>query len=1038
MENIDIYDSLLLQIENLDEYNEDRIEIYKKQAEQGDYKAQYKLGEKYYKGFELKRDLDEADRLFTSSYRTCSMRGDDPEALYYIFLMNFNGYGIPKNNERAFDFCKKSAELGCDDAKFQLAIMYFNGYGVKQNYLEAIKLLEELSKFKKENVSVNAKFFLGLAYKTLIENKNKFSIKNVKKYIKELDKNFKDCIKFYENKAKQSDSLSQFRLGYIYLKGLGVKKDIEKALELFKKSAELGYSDSEYQIGKNFYFGSKSLIYLEKSACKGNLKALYKLGEIYQYGFNAVSKNYKKSIECYIKSAEFGYNEANRKLDSFVENYKDSKKRNNYDNENKEEKTIEYVYATFFEYFEKLAEKGNAFALYRLGQMYENGVGIDIYNKKAFELYKKSAEQGNLEAKYALGNMYEKGKGIGVDESKALDLYDKVILGGEELLSNLHTNNIKSCKSISLSAQKNKNYIDKKNKMFFCFNKNIIFNNEKCFNWLLNNNFCKNVDKIYAYLLFSLWNINNQKILNIATYNLAILLFDEKDFVFDLKTFTYLALKFFFKKSPKYILSKFFYIFYKKYRNFRYIDSFGCIDYNKLNDFDNNSDIAITFYAISSYFGNSEARRNLENIALQNNSLAQYYIGNIYLKGLSEKQDYDKAIFYFSLAGEQGNMFAQLTLADLYLSGNDIEINYDKAIYWFSKAGEHKNKNACYRLGQIYRYIKKDYDKAIYWYKKSAEQGYEFAQLSLGDMFYIGKGVEQNYIKAFEWYIKSAEQGNAFAQNNLGFMYQKGLGVKRDYIKAFEWYIKSAEQGNAFAQNNLGFMYQKGLGLKRDYIKAFEWYIKSAEQGNAFAQKNLGDIYSMGLGVSIDVEESNKWYMKSLEWYIKSAEQGNAFAQNNLGFMYQKGLGVEQDYTKAFELYSKSAEQEEPLALYHLGCLYLQGLGIEENEREAEKCFVMALKCTEKLEQNDFGLCYLGDMYLRGLGTKQDYSKAFEYYYKSAERCNDIAEYNLGKIYEQGLGVEKDINKALEYYKRSAEQGKKEAKCALEILENKG
>lgn len=47
-------------------------------------------------------------------------------------------------------------------------------------------------------------------------------------------------------------------------------------------------------------------------------------------------------------------------------------------------------------------------------------------------------------------------------------------------------------------------------------------------------------------------------------------------------------------------------------------------------------------------------------------------------------------------------------------------------------------------------------------------------------------------------------------------------------------------------------------------------------------------------------------------------------------------------------------------------------------------------------------------MYLRGLGTKQDYSKAFEYYSRAADLCNDIAEYNLGKIYEQGLGVEKD------------------------------
>lgn len=68
----------------------------------------------------------------------------------------------------------------------------------------------------------------------------------------------------------------------------------------------------------------------------------------------------------------------------------------------------------------------------------------------------------------------------------------------------------------------------------------------------------------------------------------------------------------------------------------------------------------------------------------------------------------------------------------------------------------------------------------------------------------------------------------------------------------------------------------------------------------------------------------------------------------------------------------------------------------------------LSIICWDELKQHDLGLCYLGDMYLRGLGTKQDYSKAFEYYSRAADLCNDIAEYNLGKIYEQGLGVEKD------------------------------
>ena len=878
MENIDIYDSLLLQIENLDEYNEDRIEIYKKQAEQGDYKAQYKLGEKYYKGFELKRDLDEADRLFTSSYRTCSMRGDDPEALYYIFLMNFNGYGIPKNNERAFDFCKKSAELGCDDAKFQLAIMYFNGYGVKQNYLEAIKLLEELSKIKKENVSANAKFFLGLAYKTLIENKNIFSIKNVKKYIKESDKNFKSCIKFYESRAKQSDSLSQFRLGYIYLNGLGIKKDIEKALELFKKSAELGYSDSEYQLGKHYRaiadFG-ESLKYFEKSACKGNLKSLYKLGEIYQYGFNAVSKDYKKSIEYYIKSAEFGYNEANIKIDSFVENYKGSKKQNNYDDDNKnEEENIEQVYATFWEYFEKLAEKENAFALYRLGQMYENGLGIGLYNKKAFVLYKKSAERGYARAQYALGQMYEIGKGTAIDNEQAKYWLGKATLDGYDYLSNLHTD---KDYSVKLHAQQYIDNIKRKEHIqdilnfrflllpMIIFSPKIIFFHligekrcieclrKKCLKYLrYSENFPKMLSDIRQYLICSLWFLDKKSFLKIALYYLA-LLFDKKDFIFDFK-----------KVTP--VLKFFLYFFYKKYSIFRYKEkyssygySFDCIDYDKLNKLNNKCDIAVVFYAISSYFGNNKSRRNLENIALQNNSLAQYYIGNIYLKGLSEKQDYDKAIFYFSLAGEQGNMFAQLTLADLYLSGNDIEINYDKAIYWYSKAGEHKNKNACHRLGEIYQDVKKDYNQAIYWYNKSVKFGNKYDILVIGTIYKELAEISENdkyYEEIMDLYSKfvdSLDESDIFykyvAEYRLGLIYKD---IKKDYDQAIYWFSKILEKSD------------KNCKKIDEYNKYLDEYKYKAQSQLGYIYIQLANIYEQGKEVEQDISKAIEYYKKSL------------------------------------------------------------------------------------------------------------------------------------------------------------------------------
>ncbi|WP_244060851.1 tetratricopeptide repeat protein, partial [Aeromonas caviae] len=70
----------------------------------------------------------------------------------------------------------------------------------------------------------------------------------------------------------------------------------------------------------------------------------------------------------------------------------------------------------------------------------------------------------------------------------------------------------------------------------------------------------------------------------------------------------------------------------------------------------------------------------------------------------------------------------------------------------------------------------------------------------------------------------AAEQGNADAQVGLGSMYELGKGVPQDDKQAVTWYHKAAEQGNAEAQFNLGVMYAKGQGVPQDYKQAAVWY----------------------------------------------------------------------------------------------------------------------------------------------------------------------------------------------------------------------
>ncbi len=72
---------------------------------------------------------------------------------------------------------------------------------------------------------------------------------------------------------------------------------------------------------------------------------------------------------------------------------------------------------------EKLAEQGDASAMFELGCMYEKGTTIDI--KKAIEWYEKAADLDSRAAMHRLGEIYLKGQGVSQDIEKGIEWYEK-------------------------------------------------------------------------------------------------------------------------------------------------------------------------------------------------------------------------------------------------------------------------------------------------------------------------------------------------------------------------------------------------------------------------------------------------------------------------------------------------------------------------------------------------------------------------------------------------------------------------------------
>lgn len=240
--------------------------------------------------------------------------------------------------------------------------------------------------------------------------------------------------------------------------------------------------------------------------------------------------------------------------------------------------------------------------------------------------------------------------------------------------------------------------------------------------------------------------------------------------------------------------------------------------------------------------GMDETNKALWQKAQNSDATAQFKLGKNYYDGKGIKQDYEKAVKWYTKAAEQGLADAQEELGDCYKFGEGVRKNKKKAIYWYTKAAEQGHAKIQFSLAYDYE-CDKNYEEALKWCTKAAEQGHADTQNIVGKYYEYGKGVEQNFEEAVKWYTKAAEQGFEYAQYNLARCYDTGKGVDKNPEEAVKWYTKAAEQRHDEAQYSLGVCYETGYGVNEDLQKAIYWYTESAKNGNedsVYCLKRLG------------------------------------------------------------------------------------------------------------------------------------------------------------------------------------------------------
>lgn len=242
--------------------------------------------------------------------------------------------------------------------------------------------------------------------------------------------------------------------------------------------------------------------------------------------------------------------------------------------------------------------------------------------------------------------------------------------------------------------------------------------------------------------------------------------------------------------------------------------------------------------------------------ANQNNTVAKYLLGKLFLKGEHIPQNVDYALRWLEEAVEDGNTYAEYLLGKTLLKGEDTEQDAERAEDLLRRSADQGNRYAAYTLGKALLdgdVLPQDIPEAIRLLKKSADSGFSQAQYVLGKLLYRGELTEQDIPKALEYLEKASAQKNPYAAYLAGRI-RLTENAHKDIAKAIRHFEIAAEGGNDYAEYQLGKLYLYGKDIPQDYDKAIEYLTASAEHGNKYAEQLLHNIknnrnLSAGMGV---------------------------------------------------------------------------------------------------------------------------------------------------------------------------------------------
>ena len=299
----------------------------------------------------------------------------------------------PQNVLPLFDEAEPLEEKETDESA--AAIKYY----IKWNdqYKKACKLIygkdAKLNDFKKaeqlllsesQRGNVLADYDLGKLYST-----DKLGERNEETSIAKYTRALQGFLQIEPN-SKKLKPYVQYRIGKMFCYGLGTEQDYEKAFEWFERSAKQKNKFAQFSLANLYYYGSgiekdlsQAFLWYQKSSSQGQPYAAYSIAQMYRYGEYVTKDN--DTAQRYYKQALSGF----LKIES--------------------------------------DDMANDDLFYKLGKMFNLGLGTDSDVTKAIEYFRRSAEMNNKNGLYEYGKALLLGEHIPQDKEKAVKLLEKAI-----------------------------------------------------------------------------------------------------------------------------------------------------------------------------------------------------------------------------------------------------------------------------------------------------------------------------------------------------------------------------------------------------------------------------------------------------------------------------------------------------------------------------------------------------------------------------------------------------------------------------------